>query len=84
MGSDILPSLIIIVICIILSAYFSATETAFSSLNRIRVKNMANNGDRKAQKGAFDRRARGGYPMRNSDPHGRARHARAPCDRLAR
>lgn len=35
---------------ICLSAFFSATETAFSSLNRIRIKNMANNGDRKAQK----------------------------------
>ena len=40
--------LIIIVACIIMSAYFSATETAFSSLNRIRVKNMADKGNRKA------------------------------------
>ncbi|MFR4351678.1 MAG: HlyC/CorC family transporter [Roseburia sp.] len=47
MGSDTL-SLIIILFCIIMSAYFSATETAFSSLNRIRVKNMAEKGDRKA------------------------------------
>ncbi len=30
------------------SAYFSATETAFSSLNRIRLKNLANDGDKKA------------------------------------
>ena len=42
-------SLIIIVLCIIMSAYFSATETAFSSLNRIRVKNMAEKGNKKAQ-----------------------------------
>ncbi|RGY96851.1 hemolysin family protein [Clostridium sp. AM58-1XD] len=41
-------SLIIIVVCIIMSAYFSATETAFSSLNRIRIKNMAEKGDRRA------------------------------------
>ena len=41
-------SLIIIVICIIMSAYFSATETAFSSLNRIRIKNMAEKGNKKA------------------------------------
>ena len=40
--------LIIIVACIIMSAYFSATETAFSSLNRIRVKNMADKGNRRA------------------------------------
>lgn len=42
-------SLIIIVICFIMSAYFSATETAFSTLNRIRVKNMAEKGNKKAK-----------------------------------
>ena len=42
-------SLIIIVVCIIMSAYFSATETAFSSLNRIRIKNMVEKGDKKAE-----------------------------------
>ncbi len=42
-------SLIIIIVCIIMSAYFSATETAFSSLNRIRVKNMAEKGNKKAK-----------------------------------
>jgi len=33
----------------IMSAYFSATETAFSSLNRIRIKNMAEKGNKKAR-----------------------------------
>lgn len=47
MDSDSI-SLIIIVACVVMSAYFSATETAFSSLNRIRIKNMADKGDRKA------------------------------------
>lgn len=42
-------SLMIIVLCVIMSAYFSATETAFSTFNRIRVKNMAEKGDKKAQ-----------------------------------
>lgn len=37
MNSDIV-SLIIILICVMLSAYFSATETSFTSLNRIRMK----------------------------------------------
>lgn len=41
-------SLVIIVIGIIMSAYFSATETAFSSLNRIRIKNMAEKGNKRA------------------------------------
>ena len=40
--------LVIIVICVIMSAYFSATETAFSTFNRIRVKNMAEKGDKRA------------------------------------
>ncbi len=40
--------IIIIAICVILSAYFSATETAFSTYNRIRVKNMAEKGNKKA------------------------------------
>lgn len=42
-------SLIIIIACIVMSAYFSATETAFSSLNRIRIKNMADKGNKKAK-----------------------------------
>ena len=41
---------VIIVICIIFSAYFSATETAFSTFNRIRMKNMAEKGNKKAAK----------------------------------
>lgn len=41
-------SWIIILFCVIMSAYFSATETAFSSLNRIRIKNMAEKGNEKA------------------------------------
>lgn len=41
-------SLIIIVVCIMMSAYFSATETAFTSMNRIRIKNMAEKGDKRA------------------------------------
>jgi CBS domain containing-hemolysin-like protein len=40
--------IIIIVVCVLLSAYFSATETAFSTFNRIRVKNMAEKGNKKA------------------------------------
>ena len=41
-------SLIIIVCCIIMSAYFSATETAFSSLNRVRMKSLAEKGNKRA------------------------------------
>ncbi len=38
----------IIVFCLIMSAYFSATETAFSTLNKIRIKNLADDGNKKA------------------------------------
>lgn len=39
---------IIIAICVILSAFFSCTETAFSCANRIRLKSYADNGNKKA------------------------------------
>ena len=42
--------LIALVILMAMSAYFSATETAFTSLNRIRMKNKADNGSRRAAK----------------------------------
>ena len=41
--------IIAIAVCVVFSAYFSATETAFTSLNRIRLKNMANDGDKRAK-----------------------------------
>ncbi len=44
-----MDKIIAIAILVIFSAYFSATETAFTSLNRIRIKNLANDGDRKAK-----------------------------------
>ena len=39
----------VLCVLIILSAYFSATETAFSSLNRIKIKNMASDGNKRAK-----------------------------------
>jgi len=39
-----------LVILILLSGLFSATETAYSSLNKIKLKNLANNGNQKAEK----------------------------------
>ena len=42
-------SIIVLVILIILSAYFSATETAFSALNKIKLKNLANDGNKRAK-----------------------------------
>lgn len=45
-GSLIL--LAVLILMVVLSAYFSATETAFTSLNRIRLKSRAENGDQRA------------------------------------
>ncbi|MEG1608922.1 MAG: CNNM domain-containing protein, partial [Clostridia bacterium] len=42
-------SIFIIVVCILMSGFFSATETAFSSLNRIRLKNMASSDNKKVK-----------------------------------
>ena len=47
--NDDTVSLFIIIACVVMSAYFSATETAFSSFNRIRIKNMAEKGDKRAR-----------------------------------
>lgn len=42
--------LTVLVVLVLLSAFFSATETAFSSLNKIKLKNLVNNGDKRALK----------------------------------
>lgn len=42
--------IIILIILLFLSGFFSASETAFSSLNRIRLKYLANNGNKRANK----------------------------------
>ena len=44
MEPDSIGKIVFLVILIVFSAYFSATETAFSTLNRIRLKNAADNG----------------------------------------
>ncbi len=40
----------IVFACVVMSAYFSATETAFSTLNKIRIKTMAEDGNRRAER----------------------------------
>lgn len=42
-------SIAAIILLVVFSGYFSATETAFTSLNKIRIKNMANDGDHRAR-----------------------------------
>ena len=48
LGDDSIVLLIVLICMVVMSAYFSATETAFTSLNRIRLKSRADNGDARA------------------------------------
>lgn len=41
--------IVVMVVLVLMSAYFSATETAFSSLNKTRVKSMIEKGNKKAK-----------------------------------
>ena len=49
MDSHSITLIVVIAFLILMSAYFSATETAFSSLNRIRLKNLANSNNKRAK-----------------------------------
>ena len=49
MISEHIPSIVALLFCIIFSAYFSATETAFSCLNKTRLKVLAEKGNKRAQ-----------------------------------
>jgi len=48
MDSQQINSVLFFVILLLLSAFFSSSETAFTSVSRIRLQNEAENGDRKA------------------------------------
>ena len=49
MGSDSIPLWIIFFICVIGGAYFAAAESSFSAVNKIKIKALADDGDKKAQ-----------------------------------
>lgn len=49
MDSHSITLVVVIIILVALSAFFSATETAFSSLNKIRIKNLAQDGNKRAK-----------------------------------
>lgn len=50
MDSTIIRNIIIILLLLVFSALFSSCETAFSSVNKIRLKNYASKGNKKAEK----------------------------------
>ena len=49
MDSSSIGMIVALVLLLFASAYFSATETAFSSLNKIRLRNKAEDGNRRAE-----------------------------------
>lgn len=49
MGSDSIPLWIIFFICVLGGAYFAATESSFSAVNKIKIKALADDGNKKAQ-----------------------------------
>ena len=48
--SQLIPKIIALAILIVMSGFFSATETAYFSMNKIRLKALANEGDKRAKK----------------------------------
>lgn len=49
MNDDVYIQILVIALLIMLSAFFSATEIAFSSLNPIKLKNLISNGNKRAE-----------------------------------
>lgn len=48
MNNFYLYQILMIILCVLLSAFFSSSETAFTTLNKVRLKSLANNGNVRA------------------------------------
>ena len=53
MEGDSLLLIGLFVLCVIFSGYFSASESAFARMNKIRMKNRADDGDKKAKNAMY-------------------------------
>ena len=49
MGSDSIPLWVLFFVCVIGGAYFAATESSFSAVNKIKIKTLADDGNRRAK-----------------------------------
>lgn len=49
MNNELIGFIIILAVLILMSSFFSATETAYSTFNRIRLKNLVANGNKRAR-----------------------------------
>lgn len=50
MDADAIPQLIFLIVLLILSAFFSSAETALTTSNKIRIRTLAEAGDKRAQR----------------------------------
>ena len=48
-GGGYALKIVILVVLVLLSAFFSSAETAFTSVNRVRLKTLAQDGNKKAK-----------------------------------
>ena len=49
MGPDSIPLWIVFALCVIGGAYFAATESSFSAVNKIKIKTLADDGNKRAK-----------------------------------
>ena len=49
MGTDSIPLWILFILCVLGGAYFAATESSFSAANKIKIKTLADDGNRRAK-----------------------------------
>ncbi len=47
-GDTVVIRVVLVVVCLVLSAFFSSSETALTTVNLIRIRNLADNGDKAA------------------------------------
>lgn len=50
MSSDSIPLLIVFILFVLCGAYFAGAESAFTAMNKIKIKSKADEGDRPGQK----------------------------------
>ena len=50
MDTHSMTAIFAIIVLVIMSGYFSVTETAFTSVNRIKIKNMATDGNKRTRR----------------------------------
>ena len=53
MTPELYGTVVILVVLVMLSAFFSASETAFTSANRVKLKTMAQGGNKRADSAEF-------------------------------